>query len=343
MRRKTRRCYLTKPPSMRWLVGVMAVVMVLLQVPAFMRWGRPGLGHLAWFLGVLYCYLPALVRSRRVAITADAKGCTEWLWPWRRRRIRWDEVTGVEVSEDSARIVTARGTIEFGPRVNNWLELAERARAATGQPLPSDVPDDTMCIPPEEVADWLGITPDDVLECRSDHFRRQMGLLRAVFLVEAGAMAALGLYAWAKHPAIAFAVLLPALLMAGMGWFMPRLVRRSQAEQQIEAVRATADALEVQDARGRWRRFAWGSLRYLIPFGRFQVLSTPEGDVALPPRLTNADRLLGAIEQAIAARRRGLALPRMTGEGVPEGAISRAGAVEAAVERGLSRSEGGEG
>ncbi len=322
---------------MRWMVGVVAVMMGLFQLPRLMHWGRPGLGHLAWFLGVTYCYLPALVRSRRVAITADAKGCTEWLWlGW--RRTRWDEVSGVEVSDDSARIVTARGTVEFGPGLNNWLELAESARAAAGLPAAGELPDDTMRIPPEEVAGWLGIEPDEALECRSDHLERQMGLLRGFLLAEAGVMAALTLYHWSVFPSLARSTLVTLAMVCGLACLMPRPLRRSKAsEQQVEAVRATADALEVQDARGRWRRFAWGSLRRLTPFGRFQVLSTPEGDVALPPRLTNADRLLGAIEQAIAARRRGLALPRMTGEGVPEGAISRASEVEVAVERGLSR------
>ncbi len=343
MKSESLRLYRSNPPSMRWLAVALTVMMVLVQLPVAMDWWWPGVGHVAWALSVVYLCLPVLAGSRRVAITADAQGCTEWIWPWRRRWIRWAEVTGIEVSDESARIVSVRGTLELDPRVGNWLELAERARVAAGLSVETEAADAAWCVPREEVAAWLGIEVDEALDCRSDHLRRQRRLARWLMVGNASLLASMGLYAMSLVKEFKPLLLLPSLVMLALVWLIPLLRHLGASDQRIEAVRATADALEVQDARGGWRRFAWGSLRRLTPFGRHQVVSTPEGDIMLPPRLTNADRLLGAIEQAIAARRRGLSLPRMTGEGVPEGAISRASEVEVAVERGLSRSEGGAG
>jgi hypothetical protein len=115
-------------------------------------------------------------------------------------------------------------------------------------------------------------------------------------------------------------------LMAGLVLWASRRV--------IGEVRATPTALEVRTGSRR-RRYAWGSLRQLDQREGHWIIQTVDGDLRLPPSMGGKEKLLEAVRNAIEARGRGLALPRLSAD-VPEAALSRAGAGAVDVERGLS-------
>lgn len=265
--------------------------------------------------------LPSVLRGRlRAGVRSDARGLRECYPLGLGRRLDWDALVGVDLREDGATVHGPGRDIELAPPLADWLLLATQCARAAGV---VDGGAAVLELPPGEVATWLHLPADGELVCRSRHHRLHGWRLLAGWTCVSLVGLSLG-------PVLA----LPLLLAAVVGWwFGGRLGRRRG--QRVDEVRATGTELEVHSDTG-WHRYAWGGLRQLTTLYEFRVVSTPDGDLWLPPDLTDRDRLLFAMRQAIDARQQGQALPRLTA-GVPETALSlaRSGTTEA--DRGLSR------
>lgn len=241
------------------------------------------------------------------------------------RRYAWSELTDVVVEERGATLRSTRGDIEIRSNMQDWLHLVGRCQRALGRPV-SRVLDDGAVVElaPETVAKWLGVDADGALVCTRSH-RAEMiavGVAALMFAV----LARLLHMPWWAWPVLTGEC---AVLPYAFTW---RLRRREARE-----VRATTTALDVRTASG-WRRYPWGGLHRVVRHSAFWVVHTVDGDLCLPKELSHVQTLLGAIRNAIHARHRGYALPRM-GEDVPDAALSRAVAGKVSVERGLSRAD----
>ncbi|MBI5831654.1 MAG: hypothetical protein HZB16_04990 [Armatimonadetes bacterium] len=307
--------------------GVGCGALFSMQVVVFLLIALAGTGTGAsWLMPVLvaamvaaYLAVPSLIRgAARAGITTDDEGVTEWYPLFFRRRVRWADLTMVEASDFRAVLAHPRGRVVLEPPLADWAQLAGRAQRQMGcEPTIELHEDDVLTLPPDEVAAWLGIARDGELSCVSRFHRRWVWWLVAPLLV-IGLMFASSLFF------IAFVGLYASGLAAVTG---------RRRDRRVHEIRASANSLDVRSDAG-WRTLSWGGIKDLTKTGLFWVVHTVDGDVWLPPRLSNVDPLLHAIRGAIEARRQGWALPRAVGD-VPESALSRA-ELRVETERGLS-------
>jgi hypothetical protein len=242
------------------------------------------------------------------------------------RLYRWDEMEGVVIDEDGATIRTSRGSVRLRGDLSDWLRVAGLCQRALGQTVSRELDHDAVVdLPAEEVASWLGVSLDGSLRCTSLYHRRFYAYQLGSTLVYL-----LGLYLW-NLGLLAASVI--GMLLTGYN----RASRKRGA--RISEVRASPTDLDVRSDTG-WHKYPWGGLLRLVPRGRFWVVSTVDGDLWLPPGLKHGKTLLAAIRQAIEARQRGFALPRMSAD-VSQAALSRAEAGAMDAERGLSVAEEG--
>lgn len=278
--------------------------------------------------------------TRLIGVWSGPEGWTEW-WLLARRRHRWDELVAVEATDTDARLLTAAGELRLDARVRDWWALVARAQAALGQGEAE--PD--VAVAPSDVASWLGLAVDGVLSGETPRPRRWVTAMRALLAVEAVLFAALclGLW-WFALVWGAWGLGALALVATAVELWLCRQVRRArpivlvgELAALVDRFRATPESLEFHHLEHGWQSCAWGSLRELTADGRAWLLTTSRGDYRLDRSLTHLEPLLDAVRQALAARRGGLALPRLSGD-VPETALSRA-RVEVDAQRGLSRGE----
>jgi hypothetical protein len=238
---------------------------------------------------------------------------------------RWDDIQDVIIKDTGATVRTCTGDLQLGCDLDDWLYLAGECQRAMGRDemeLESDAAPD---VSPEEVAQWLGVSADGALRCRSWYWRFFQALFWGLVL--------LLLWYGVRHAAYIF---WPQWMFNA---FLYLCILRMRRGRRIAEIRATPTELDVRTDSG-WRKYAWHGLRRLVHRKQFWVVSTADGDLWLPPWLSNRETLLAAIRQAIDARQRGFALPRMSAD-VSQAALSRAGAGEVSVERGLSQAEEG--
>jgi hypothetical protein len=279
-------------------------------------------------LGTLL-FTPSLIRgSTRAGVWVDRYGLREcYPFGWR-RCVRWDQILGVDLRQDGATVQTARGPIELDSKLGDWMVIAAQCLEAVGSRLPRSLDAEAVVqLPAREVEAWLGVEPGQTLTGVS-RFRNLP--MAAVVAFYSFCMVAEG----SSSHWFSIALMLASLLILWSLGFVPTGPQRAR---QLREIRATGTDLDVRTGAG-WHRYAWGGLQNLIQRGAFWVVSTVDGDLWLPPGLTNLDRLLPAIRKAIAAREQGLALPRMTAD-VPDAAISLSAAAPPSEERGLSRAE----
>ena len=277
-----------------------------------------------------------------IGVRIDARGLRLVnLFGCGRRLCRWDEVRDVVVDDSGLTLHKVRGEVRLDANLRDFPHLASQCRRAIGREAVEEAPrEDRADVAAEEVARWLGVSGDGVLECASSVFR--------------------GIEPFVRFILVPFLLCIPFLaiqiLLSGRGWqaffagLMPglipilawRFLSVNSRGRRTSKVRATPTTLAVRTDAG-WRQHAWGSFENLFQVGGLWVATTVDGDVWLPKDLTHLDTLLAAIRKAIDARRDGFALPRM-GADVPDAALSRAASAEVTVERGLSRAdEGAEG
>lgn len=262
--------------------------------------------------------LPSALRGTwRAGVRRDAGGLRECGPLGFGRRVSFEQMRAVEIEADHAIVHTTEGPLKLAPPLCDWLALAlvcreavEGQRAEAAEPWPD--------ISAAQVATWLGLPPEGELECVSG-YHAICSLVRPPLLALTLALLII--------PPIGLALWLGT---SASGWFGPAGRRR---DQRVLEVRAGGDAIAVRTPLG-WRRFGWGSLVEVARRGAFTVVTTTQGDVWLPPGLSDGDLLIRAIEQAVEARREGLTLPRLPAE-VSAAAISRAGG-EASARRGLT-------
>ncbi len=273
------------------------------------------------------------------ALAVDDKGITEVRYLGK-RRFPWRYLSAVHRRDDGATLcfgTTAR--LDVPSTINDWAAVVARAEALLANQPPAE---DELPVPPELVAEWLALGDQEQLVCTAIGHRWLVwaeppmvlaGLAAAVWIVSS--------YWHIVAPVLVVLVLcmaafgLPAPIAKVLVNALARHCYRAAAERRVDRVLATPDHLDVHSAAG-WHRYAWGGLRAVEQSGPFTVVGTADGDLWLPPNLTNAERLLDAIRSAISAESRGLVLPR-AGEEVPEAAISLARAEPADDGRGLSQ------
>jgi hypothetical protein len=274
-------------------------------------------------LGALSVLLPVALVGGSSLITSNSWRLTddglERRRPRRRHTIPWSAVRGVTISAEAAVVATDEGPLRLGPEISGWVALATAIEqrldpSASTEAAPAEL------VPPEQVAAWLGLGDEPALVCRLAIRPRGLAPLLAVVLLNLGLLA----FKHWQEPILWFGV---AFALAGIVCCF-RLTWE---------VRATPEGIEWRHPL-LGRRFAWAGLWRLEQRQDTWVVQTRDGELYLPPDLTNLDRLLSAIRSAIAAREAGLALPRLGGE-VPDTALSRAKATVDA-ERGLSRGDG---
>jgi len=108
--------------------------------------------------------------SLRAGVRVDRRGITQcYAFGWR-RRVRWDQIVNVDLRPNGATIQTTRGPIELDPKLNDWMKIAAQCIEALGQTMPRSL--DTAAVvelPPQEVAQWLGLHPDQTMTCVSTY------------------------------------------------------------------------------------------------------------------------------------------------------------------------------
>ena len=244
------------------------------------------------------------------------------------RTYGWDEVTDVAVDDRGIRIRTRRRERRYRGALNDWTQLADKCRRALGRDAEAGNGNGPT-VPAEEVARWLGVTIDGEVVCRSPMHR----LMPAMWLPTV--LLALNV---CRDPSDRGSWSLFILCMAGtfLIWSMYSHASGRRGAR-IREVRATPAEVNVRTDTGL-RKCAWGDIRCLHRRGTFWIAGTIKGDLWLPPDLSNRDALLSAIRQAVDARQRGFALPRMTAD-IPDAALSRAASAEVSTDRGLSRAD----
>jgi hypothetical protein len=254
------------------------------------------------------------------------------------RRMAWDEFREVVVDEHGLTLLTRRGELKLGYKLTDWAHLAARCRREMGKSEDHDSDRDAVVdVSPEEVARWLGVAADGALVCRSPYFRR----MKIGYILFCSALwcltiaAALALVTLGDWGVAAVLQVVPALFT-----LEHYAIWTAGRSRRIREVRATPTELDVRFDTG-WRRYAWGGIYSFVPRGLYWMVSTVEGDLLLPPFVNRGRTLLEAMREAIDARQRGFALPRMSAD-IPDAALSRAASAEVTIERGLSRAEDGE-
>jgi len=291
-----------------------------------------------WFVGVatglLLCARIAGA-SWRFGIHTDGEGLVERYLNGRARAVRWDEITAVELTDSQATLRYPGGEVRLAPPLGNWALIATTAQRHLGGAGEVSRGEEEIALAEAQVAGWLGIGPDGALTMAEPR------PLNAWVVV--GVFLAIGAVAWARGSVPLAALALGAALAVPLCrveiWLISRWAARRPEYCQVKQIRATPRALEVRSDAG-WRSVSWGALLRRSGGPVWVTVTSLQGDLLVPIWLRGRRQLLHAIDEAIAARRAGLSLPRLTGD-VPESALSRAElSVEA--ERGLSAAEGNE-
>ena len=334
MKRKRRAWHnqMSNPPRRR-LVAAMVVLAAFYGLGTGLAFFTHG-----WSVLLLLVGWVAFVRicrgCWRRGINTDDEGLIERFPFWRRRELRWDEITAVDLTDDEATLHHAGGSVHLAPPLGNWALIATMARRHLGVEADHDV-ELVVDLPPAQVASWLGIEPGETLTCHS-----RLAWYTAAVASGGGLLALAGL--------LSGVFMLRALgigLLAGMStwpitfWAIRRYGAKRPEYARVLEARASSEALSVRTDSG-WRNVPWGALlRTNRSVAGWTFVSTTQGDLMVPRWLSGHRQLMRAIDEAIAARRAGLRLPRMTSD-VPAAALSPA-ELSVDAERGLS-TPGGE-
>lgn len=312
----------------------------------------PGLffGVVGWgaSLGVAALFLKAIAGTRR-GVSITSRGIREHLRLAPDRFVPWSEVTAVERASTGASIRTQRGDITIGDDLSAWPVLVRRVEMVLGEEAEEDEGD---LVSPDEVREWLGLAPGEVLWCRAvgSAFKAWSavplwalvtGLLCAFYApffwgaltggFGPGAVRIGALLFTTAHASIFFGVFSGGLLM--------KVIQAFRAAYG-KAILADATGLTFGGARGR--HVSWGELQSAtLRDGRWHI-GTEHETFVIEPGLSNLGRLVQAIQQAVAAREAGRRLPRLGP--VPAGAISIArerSLTADGVDRGISLAEEG--
>jgi hypothetical protein len=284
-----------------WALGAMALAMVYRGAAIL----------------VLVLMPPVLCGGWDLGWRVTEAGLQQVWWLRRARTVPWRRIQAVRWAGDHADLILDDGTITLDRRWQGWAELAATVEQRLAHLPEASAPD--IDLPPEQVAEWLGLAPGEVLVCRR---KLPIGVMAFVTLLTLAAMAAA---ATMRPP--------ERLVFLAISSLMLLIVPAIAQETRRLELRAGPWGLDVRRDKC-WRRVAWGSLWSLESRGARCWVETRDGPVSLPVDLTNRDRLVVAIRKAIAAREAGQRLPRSTID-VPDAALSRA---EAQVDagRGLS-------
>ena len=260
--------------------------------------------------------------SRRHGLRVTDDGFVELVRGQRQSLVRWSEVTEVIWLDGEAVIHHALGETRLAPPLFGWATIAARAESAlTGaQARPAE-------------AETLPVS-------EQDHANRPWLRLAIPALGCTGALLlSLALLGWLAQdwkfmgPAGILVKLWVGACLAGALALGSGLGLLDTQRGLVRAARVTGSGFELRDRTG-WHRCGWGDLMGVTRQGLCQVVATTHGDFWLPPWLSDRQGLLRALEAALAARRTGIVLPRLTGD-VPASALSPA-ALRVDAERGLS-------
>ena len=290
-------------------------------------WGPLG-GLGAFQVVFLATYLYWMRRTqRRVGLRLDGRGLCELLWLGWPRRIRWEDVTGLDQTDDQAVIHTTCGDLTIDHATRSWRRLAARVASRLGRVAPDEQPGPQ--VPAEQVEAWLGLAAGGKLVSRTRPWLPSAVLLGAMFVgfgvVALVSGAAPDWWLWSCLPIAGG--MLGGLVFA---WLMARALGSSIPLR----VEATGERLDVYSGRGR-ETFSWNHIRAVNQALWWREVSTIHGDFVLFAWGSHTERLVAALEQAVAARQEGFSLPERLD--VPDGAISRVDEQSVAVDRGLSR------
>ena len=321
-----------------------------------------GVGHgtahdlCVMLVGVLVAVAPTASlrrRSIRAGVSVDGGGLTEWYPLGFRRRTRWNRVDAVQATDFGIEILSGKRRVRIGPPLASWRTLAQRAAYETGvltnesssaaTESPSAPVD--MAVDPETVAAWLGIPQDGVLRCRPNF----TGAAKAAVVSAAIAVFVVELIYWDYSlMGVLTSFFTTAVLGGSFFFFCTPLGRWCFAQLGGVDLNCKPGGIEQigQDvfyhgeptARGGYLNtwvHAWSGIRSVVRRGLFWYVNTTDGGFHIPVGLSNQDRLLHAIRQAIELRRSRLSLPRMT-DNLTDAALSRAAAEPFPQERSLS-------
>ena len=264
--------------------------------------GLAGGQPIAWFLGARRAYA--------------------WHFGWC-RSVRYADIRAVEETDREVVVATDRRRIQVGSATLNSHVLAQALRArADLEPAAEperDVAD--VALSPGVVESWLGVDAGGVLTLKAHQASRALKwtarIAAALYFTWAIVVSL-----WTGAGFVAAILALFALLIFGGDYLI------HTHGMAVRELRADGQGFEVNVGR-RWRRFAWGAVQDAANVGwGVHRLSTTEGDLMLGPWLAKK-RLLATVRQIVAARASGLALPRLTNEPVPAGALSPVDAEEA--------------
>jgi hypothetical protein len=240
-----------------------------------------------------------------------------------------------------------QGTVRWDTEVLGWRRLGLRIQEALGQGAAAQPQGEA--VDPTVVAGWLGIAPDGYLECRPRGGGGGIALVLApAWLLVTAALVAfyrpffagvlsgdaprgmrVGMLLFTTaHASIFFGTFSGGLLLTILRALRPR-----------HGIRADVAGLHVRGLFG-WRFHAWDDIASVVmQDGRWQV-AAGDDELVIEPSWQNASPLVRALQQALAARRDGRALPR--GGPIPDAALSlaRDRGEEAQAERGLSVADG---
>jgi hypothetical protein len=194
-----------------------------------------------------------------------------------------------------------------------------------------DTTDNILQVTPEDIETWLDIEPGQTVACRAEDDARRgpacavtgAGLVLSLLLMSLGTVSEL----------LAVLGVLLMFCSIGFGLFAASVMMpRSGPPNLIAGVHG----LEVK-RDGQWVHYPWDEVQRVEPevVDRYRRVILSRGQVRVPINTTDGRRILAACEQVVAARHRGLLLPRLGP--LPEGALSPVHDDEATDQRGLSR------
>ncbi len=262
--------------------------------------------------------LPPVFRGTlRSGVAVDDDGLTEHYPLGWRRRLPWSQVTELGQSPDSATLLAGTRRLTLDAGLCDWRALAERCREQL-EPGAGPAPE-AASVAPDEVAEWLGLSPGEEFVSRVPARAAVVGSLWLVALVVGLAWPAVH----GGHPYWG-----PLLTIAILSW-RPGRWRRS-----VREARADAQGLRFRVPSG-WRDVGWDDLLEVRDNSEPRVVQTRRGEFWLTSDLPGRDRLLAAMRRAIEAREHGAALPRLAAS-APDAALSRVTDTPPDAERGLS-------
>ncbi|MBI2298342.1 MAG: hypothetical protein HYU66_05215 [Armatimonadetes bacterium] len=169
-------------------------------------------------------------------------------------------------------------------------------------------------LPPEQIAEWLGIPPDGRLLCQPRHHHVWVVWFAGAFVWLWVATAATGLIVL---PTICLLVLAPLAVLL-----------------TLDRVTAEVHGLTAR-VRGRTRCYGWHEVEEITDRFDWTVVNTTQGWFRVHHYARHADRIVHTLNAVLRARDVGLRLP--VDRPVPDEAIS-AGEAVAAGEHGISKS-----